>query len=223
MGREKVYIKDCDKHSILKPADLRVGNWMWFDNDTYADRANKIRDNWFQVAYVSEDVIGLDIGFEATQRFCKEPIWSPDFEALKPIPLTPEILEACGFENDKITYWLEYSLNGGTVLYLTLGYYKRQAVLFFANGSSQCKGCAYSISPSVTKPNICINQSGTISTDACKYYDMTNDELRQVKEYLRWRIEFEKQNRENREAIMRRQLEQATGGKKIIIRKPRKV
>lgn len=88
---------------MVKANELRVGNWLWYKSDMYSDRENKVKENWFQVAYIGE-TIGLDIGFECTQRFEKKPLWSPKIKELKPIPLTPEILQQYGFVKSD-TWW----------------------------------------------------------------------------------------------------------------------
>jgi hypothetical protein len=71
--------------SEIKATDLRMGNLFLFENCIYI--AKFIRDNF---------VYGINKNGFAPGEF---PI-----EAIKPIPLTPEILLACGFEEVKYEY-----------------------------------------------------------------------------------------------------------------------
>lgn len=82
----------------MKANELRIGNLVYYMDDTYSDREKKIEDNIFKITLVSEKVIKIDIGFGAVQRFEENPIWSPRIEQLKPIHLTEEWLKRLGFK-----------------------------------------------------------------------------------------------------------------------------
>ena len=83
----------------MNPKELRIGNYVWYDCDTYTNRKNKIANNVFAVSYLYSDVVGIDIGYGATQKFQHNPIISADIDDLKPIYLTNEWLERFGFDN----------------------------------------------------------------------------------------------------------------------------
>ena len=91
------------------PNELRLGNYVQFDNDTFTDRFEKAGVNVFKVNLISEGLVKIDIGFGAAQRFEIEPVFSPQLEDLKPIPLTEEWLLKFGFrESNK--YLFKYKL-----------------------------------------------------------------------------------------------------------------
>ncbi len=88
----------------MKATDLRIRNLVYWENDMYVDRENKIADGIFKVVLIGEKIIKIDIGFEAVQRFEGTPIWSPELKDLKPIPITPELLKRAGFEKSIQTF-----------------------------------------------------------------------------------------------------------------------
>jgi hypothetical protein len=85
----------------LKYGKLCRGNWILDDIQTPR-----------QVDYIGE-TIGFRNEIGGTDKFQSNPIWSGDIDLLKPIPLTPEILEKCGFkwngDKGKVLY---YFFNG---------------------------------------------------------------------------------------------------------------
>ncbi|WP_299129367.1 hypothetical protein [uncultured Winogradskyella sp.] len=84
---------------MIQPNELRVGNYVKGIDDAYIDRDNKINENIFRVSLIAKDVVKLDIGFDAVQRYERNPIISPSLKELKPIPLTEQWLIDFGFEN----------------------------------------------------------------------------------------------------------------------------
>lgn len=70
--------------------ELRIGNLI-------LDHEGAIR----KVAYVG-DTIGLYNDIGGTQKYQHNPIISGDIKDLKGVPITPEILEKCGFENNEL-------------------------------------------------------------------------------------------------------------------------
>ncbi len=68
----------------MKANELRIGNWVNGD------------DGPQNVAYLGE-TIGLWNSIGGTAKYQHNPILSHDIDNLKPIPLTPEILEKSGF------------------------------------------------------------------------------------------------------------------------------
>jgi hypothetical protein len=93
---------------MIQANELRIGNWV-------LDYYGRPR----QVAYVGE-VVGLHNGMGGTDRYQKNPIISYDLEKdLHPIPLSPEILEKCGWQKDgdeEGEWYTDLSSNG--VLFL---------------------------------------------------------------------------------------------------------
>ena len=65
---------------MIKANELRIGNWVLFDNDS----------TQFKVADISKGGIGVENPDEET--------WI-ELDQFSGIPLTPEILEACGVES----------------------------------------------------------------------------------------------------------------------------
>lgn len=70
----------------MKAEELRIGNWLL----GAAGEAQR-------VAYITE-TIGLHNNIGGTDKYQENPIFSYDINDLKPIPLSPEILERYGFE-----------------------------------------------------------------------------------------------------------------------------
>lgn len=73
---------------MIQPSELRIDNWVM---DYYGIKR--------RVAYVGE-TIGLHNDAGGTDRYQNNPIWSNALKDLHPIPLTPAILEKCGFERE---------------------------------------------------------------------------------------------------------------------------
>ena len=69
----------------MKANELRIGNLVYYRKEDY------------KVVLIAEDLIKIDIGYGAVQRFEKNPIISPNIDELKPIPLTEEWLLKFGF------------------------------------------------------------------------------------------------------------------------------
>jgi hypothetical protein len=82
---------------MILPSEVRVGNYLIGKNDRYCDRSNRIAKNVFEVSIVSDNIICLDIGFDARQRYEKNPIWSPSYSDLFGIELTAKWLLRFGF------------------------------------------------------------------------------------------------------------------------------
>ena len=81
---------------MINPNELRLGNLVQYANDTYTDREDKIGNGIFRVCLIAENVIKVDIGYGARQRFEKNPIVSPEMSELAPIALTEDWLERFG-------------------------------------------------------------------------------------------------------------------------------
>jgi hypothetical protein len=83
----------------MKASELRIGNLVYYRKEAY------------NVVLIAEDLIKVDIGYGAVQRFEKNPIISPNIDELKPIPLTEEWLLKFGFEQmDLHRFNLEISI-----------------------------------------------------------------------------------------------------------------
>jgi len=88
--------------------ELRIGNWVI----GYSEIPQK-------VAYIG-DVIGIENSIGGVDRYQKYPIISYDISTLQPIPLSPEILEKCGFGYQSMKGGLTYYAHretGFTLLY----------------------------------------------------------------------------------------------------------
>lgn len=72
---------------MIDVKELRIGNWVSGQNDPE-----------MKVVEISEGSVQLRF-FGADEDYGD---WSYDDEDLKPIPLTPDILEKCGFDKNKI-------------------------------------------------------------------------------------------------------------------------
>ena len=81
----------------MKANELRIGNLVYYRKEDY------------KVVLIAEDLIKIDIGYGAVQRFEKNPIISPNIDKLKPIPLTEEWLLKFGF--DKVGEWMGIDFN----------------------------------------------------------------------------------------------------------------
>lgn len=93
---------------MVQASELRIGNLIDWQGRHY------------RIKYVG-DTIGIDIsetnGLGATQKFQHNPIHSRDIKELQPIPLTPALLEACGFErwiNGETDNWHKDAWSGGS-------------------------------------------------------------------------------------------------------------
>lgn len=71
---------------MIDPRELRLGNWLWEESDTENLDLYPERDPW-QVAVINS--------IDGCIRNTKDEITT--FECIHGIPLTPEILEKCGF------------------------------------------------------------------------------------------------------------------------------
>jgi len=83
---------------LLEPKDLRIGNALLY------------KDKFVHVTMLSLDI---DDEYQDTIGFCEwgkntdeHSDWNRAMPELKPIPLTPEILEKCGFYKSK-TEWIK--------------------------------------------------------------------------------------------------------------------
>lgn len=69
------------------------------------------------------NLVYLELGFPSLDIHTIRPediaSIAKDSKNVLPIPLTTEILLKCGFDTDKITFWIYYSIKG-TVSYLSL-------------------------------------------------------------------------------------------------------
>jgi hypothetical protein len=83
------------KLNIMTAKELRIGNLVNYHNDDY------------RIVLIAEDLIKIDIGFGAVQRFEKDPIYSPHLDDLKPIPLTKEWLLKFGVRIIQGRYYLD--------------------------------------------------------------------------------------------------------------------
>jgi hypothetical protein len=72
---------------MIKANELRIGNWLITEKGIPQ-----------KVEYIGE-TIGFTNECGGTDKHQKNPIFSYDIDKIKPIPLTPEILEKCGFEH----------------------------------------------------------------------------------------------------------------------------
>lgn len=108
---------------MIKPEELRIGNFVEAPNDTYIDRIDKIKDYCFKVCVVSKGIVKINIGFDAQRRFEENPVYSYGFEDLKPIPITKEWLVMFGFgqsdetemghnAHDEFGFYYDYDENG---------------------------------------------------------------------------------------------------------------
>lgn len=70
---------------MIKASELRIGNWIFIDNEEKPKYAYEV------TAHDIEEIDGC-----GTDSF--------------PIPLTPEILEKCGFDNGRLSYSYHTSL-----------------------------------------------------------------------------------------------------------------
>ena len=98
---------------MIDVKQLRLGNLVQYANDTYTDREDKIGNGIFRVCLISENVIKVDIGYGARQRFEKNPIVSPEMSELAPIEITEEWLIRFGFHKwgrDDMPRTLSYEL-----------------------------------------------------------------------------------------------------------------
>lgn len=73
----------------MKANELRIGNWVLINGS--ATKVNSIDESGWINSYLNES--SRERHIELTE--------------VEPIPLTPEILEKCGFEYDKIDHVLE--------------------------------------------------------------------------------------------------------------------
>lgn len=98
----------------MKAEELRIGNYV-------LGASGEMQ----RVAYITE-CIGLHNNIGGTDKYQKNPIFSYDINDLRPIPLTPEILERYGFEDvgglgkliisDEVSPTsLQYMFGGGTI------------------------------------------------------------------------------------------------------------
>jgi hypothetical protein len=77
--------------TAIKASDLRIGNWV-----------HKIHSSVNRSLYIEESdfpMETIDCGFVKVLEIA-------EYEDLQPIPLTPEILEKCGFQKDSIDFIL---------------------------------------------------------------------------------------------------------------------
>ena len=77
----------------MNAQELRIGNWLI-----------SARGIPQKVAYLG-DTIGFWNNCGGTDKHQKNPIISYDIDKIRPIPLTPEILEKCGFEHTVERFW----------------------------------------------------------------------------------------------------------------------
>ena len=103
----------------LRPQDLRIGNLVEWEGDSYP------------ISLICDTLIKIDIGDDASQRIEKNPIWSPALDELKPIPITPELLERAGFDNRGGVWWIQYHLEnwGIQLIYFNNEYIVRQGFM----------------------------------------------------------------------------------------------
>jgi hypothetical protein len=74
----------------VKPSDYRIGNWVMYDN------------RYFQLHVIADEIPSLN-----TDEFG---IGVVSWKSIQPIPLTPEILEKCGFKMIAEDFWRNYNL-----------------------------------------------------------------------------------------------------------------
>lgn len=90
---------------MIKASDLRIGNWISGQNDP-------------PMKVVSLGRGSVELRFDGVDEDYGD--WAYDDDDLRPIPLTPEILEACGFETfkdyDKV-FIKKYSNQGQLVIH----------------------------------------------------------------------------------------------------------
>jgi len=73
---------------MIQATELRIGNYLFHEGDIYR-------------IFSSIDRYGVDLDSEILDRH----IALVSYQNLHPIPLTPEILEACGFTNEYEHKW----------------------------------------------------------------------------------------------------------------------
>lgn len=97
---------------MINPKTLQLGNWLLGANGELQ-----------QVDYIGE-TIGLKNKSGGTDKYQHDPLFSYDIKDLKGIPLTPEILEKCGFnlKPHRQSIWyrkrLQIALGNGALPYL---------------------------------------------------------------------------------------------------------
>lgn len=104
---------------MIQASELRIGNWV---------RAGKM----------TEPLQVYSIDFNTRDRHLINGA-TITYNDLHPIPLTPEILIACGFETDEYTYWKSYSIEG-QFFYFSVGHFKGDIFKYLPKNSPSTLG-----------------------------------------------------------------------------------
>lgn len=111
---------------MIEPNELRIGNWVSGRNDP-------------PMKVVSLSHADVELRFDGVDEDYGD--WYYTVDELKPIPLTPEILESCGFELDEtgIHYTLPFERAPGTgnqtfccLKDVTLGYIAAMGIITYS-------------------------------------------------------------------------------------------
>lgn len=93
---------------MIDVKELRIGNWVIHSSFAKPVQIEGVDTNGSLIMLPNEHGEGE--------------VWNY-LEGANPIAITPEILEACGFETDKLSYWHEFTIDGA-VFWITIGHFK---------------------------------------------------------------------------------------------------